>query len=99
MDIQWTGWASLGRPTETEIGRPFAHRNLDGRLEVFALGRGDIQYRGRSRRRCVAHLADTLKTISEAGRLDQRASTARGRSTVAARASFCLRYSQSRLKR
>lgn len=42
MDIQWTGWASLGRPTETEIGRPFAHRNLDGRLEVFALGRGGI---------------------------------------------------------
>jgi hypothetical protein len=42
MAIQWSSWASLGKPVETEIGRPFAQRNLDGRLEVFALGLGEI---------------------------------------------------------
>jgi hypothetical protein len=42
MTVAWSKWASLGRPAETEIGRPFAQHNLDGRLEVFALGRGAI---------------------------------------------------------
>jgi hypothetical protein len=42
MEVQWSSWASLGKPQETEIGRPFAQRNQDGRLEVFALGLGGI---------------------------------------------------------
>ena len=42
MAIQWSSWASLGKPPETELGRPFAQRNQDGRLEVFALGQGGI---------------------------------------------------------
>ena len=42
MAIQWSSWASLGKPQETELGRPFAQRNQDGRLEVFAIGLGGI---------------------------------------------------------
>jgi hypothetical protein len=42
MAIQWSSWASLDKPQETEIGRPFAQRNQDGRLEVFALGQGEV---------------------------------------------------------
>src|SRR5512135_1233538 len=42
MVIQWSSWASLGKPPETELGRPFAQRNQDGRLEVFAIGLGGI---------------------------------------------------------
>jgi hypothetical protein len=42
MAIQWSSWASLSKPPETELGRPFAQRNQDGRLEVFALGQGGI---------------------------------------------------------
>jgi hypothetical protein len=42
MAIQWSSWASLGRPLETELSRPFVQRNQDGRLEVFALGQGEI---------------------------------------------------------
>jgi hypothetical protein len=43
MAIQWSSWASLGKPDETtELGRPFAQRNQDGRLEVFASGLGGI---------------------------------------------------------
>jgi hypothetical protein len=42
MEVQWSSWASLGKPQETEIARPFAQRNQDGRLEVFALGLGGI---------------------------------------------------------
>jgi hypothetical protein len=41
-DIQWSNWSSLGKPQETEIGRPFVQRNQDGRLEVFAIGSGGI---------------------------------------------------------
>ena len=40
MEIEWSSWKSLGKPQETEIGRPFAQRNQDGRLEVFAIGAG-----------------------------------------------------------
>src|SRR4051794_10498225 len=40
--VRWSTWASLGRPLETEIARPFAHHNHDGRIEVFALGSGAI---------------------------------------------------------
>ena len=42
MAIKWGSWESLGKPPETELGRPFAQRNQDGRLEVFAVGRGEI---------------------------------------------------------
>src|SRR5258708_5728022 len=42
MAIKWSSWVSLGKPSETEIGRPFAQCNQDGRLEVFALGQGCI---------------------------------------------------------
>lgn len=42
MAIQWSKWESLGRPQETEVGRPFVQRNQDGRLEVFAIGPGGI---------------------------------------------------------
>jgi hypothetical protein len=42
MAIQWSNWASLGKPAETEIGKPFVQRNQDGRLEVFAVGRGEM---------------------------------------------------------
>jgi hypothetical protein len=42
MAIQWSNWASLGRPSDTELGRPFASRNQDGRLEVFATAQGAI---------------------------------------------------------
>lgn len=42
MAIQWSSWTSLGKPPETELGRPFAQRNQDGRLEVFATGSGGI---------------------------------------------------------
>jgi len=42
MDIQWSNWASRGRPQETDIARPFVQHNQDGRLEVFALGQGEI---------------------------------------------------------
>jgi hypothetical protein len=42
VEIKWSSWESLGRPKETEIGRPFAQRNQDGRLEVFAVGAGAI---------------------------------------------------------
>ncbi len=42
MAIQWSSWALLGKPPETELGRPCAQRNQDGRLEVFAIGLGGI---------------------------------------------------------
>src|SRR5262245_8488778 len=42
MAIKWSSWASLGKPPETEIGRPIVQRNQDGRLEVFAIGMGGI---------------------------------------------------------
>jgi len=42
MAVQWSGWASLGKPTETVLARPFVESNQDGRLEVFAAGRGEI---------------------------------------------------------
>jgi hypothetical protein len=43
MAIKWSNWESLGRPQEAgSIGRPFVQRNQDGRLEVFALGQGEI---------------------------------------------------------
>ncbi|MEP7305143.1 MAG: hypothetical protein ABJA98_06465 [Acidobacteriota bacterium] len=42
MDIQWTSWESLGKPTEADIARPFVQRNLDGRLELSVLGLGGI---------------------------------------------------------
>jgi hypothetical protein len=42
MAISWSKWASLGKPAETEIGRPFVQRNQDGRLEVFTVGGGKI---------------------------------------------------------
>ena len=42
MDIQWSNWASLGKPQDTAIGRPFAQHNQDGRLEVFAIGQGGL---------------------------------------------------------
>jgi hypothetical protein len=37
MSIQWSGWASLGKPSNGDVRSPVAHRNQDGRLEVFAL--------------------------------------------------------------
>src|SRR3954465_6035464 len=40
--IHWSSWTSLGKPHKTELGRPFAQRNLDGRLGVFAIGLGGI---------------------------------------------------------
>lgn len=40
--IQWSDWALLGKPPDTELRRPFAQRNQDGRLEVFAIGQGGI---------------------------------------------------------
>jgi hypothetical protein len=40
--IEWSAWESLGKPPETEIGRPCAQRNQDGRLEVFVIGLGAI---------------------------------------------------------
>jgi hypothetical protein len=42
MAIKWSSWESLGKPQESDIGRPFVQRNQDGRLEVFALGQGEI---------------------------------------------------------
>jgi hypothetical protein len=42
MAIRWSKWASLGKPPETELSRPFVQHNQDGRLEVFALGRDEI---------------------------------------------------------
>ena len=43
IEIKWVGrWESLGKPPETELGRPFAQHNQDGRLEVFAIGQGAI---------------------------------------------------------
>src|SRR5712692_10940495 len=41
-EIQWSNWASLGKPPDTELGRPYAQRNQDGRLEVFASGAANI---------------------------------------------------------
>src|SRR6266511_3255534 len=40
--IKWSDWASLGKHDATELGRPFARSNQDGRLEVFAIGLGGI---------------------------------------------------------
>jgi hypothetical protein len=42
MAIRWADWASRGKPREAEISRPFAQRNEDGRLEIFAAGQGAI---------------------------------------------------------
>jgi hypothetical protein len=42
MSIQWSSWASLGKPQDVDISKPFAQRNQDGRLEVFATGVGEI---------------------------------------------------------
>jgi hypothetical protein len=42
MAMQWSNWASLSKPPATELGRPIAQRNQDGRLEVFALGQGEV---------------------------------------------------------
>jgi hypothetical protein len=42
MAIKWGQWESLGRPQEAEAGRPFVQSNQDGRLEVFAIGRGEV---------------------------------------------------------
>ncbi len=37
MAIQWSAWASLGKPPGADLRHPVAHHNQDGRLEVFAL--------------------------------------------------------------
>lgn len=42
MPIKWTDWASLGNPAGRELGQPFVQRNQDGRLEVFAVSRGEM---------------------------------------------------------
>ncbi len=42
MAIQWNNWASLGKPQDTELSRPFVSRNQAGRLEVFATAHGAI---------------------------------------------------------
>lgn len=42
MAIQWSSWASLGKPPGTELGGPFAQRSQDGRLEVFAIAQGGM---------------------------------------------------------
>jgi hypothetical protein len=42
MAIEWSPWASLGKPETTKIGNPFVQRNQDGRLEVFAMGAGAL---------------------------------------------------------
>lgn len=42
MAIKWSGWESLGKSREADIGSPFVQRNQDGRLEVFAIGLGKI---------------------------------------------------------
>ena len=41
MPIKWGPWESLGRP-RAEVSRPFVQSNQDGRLEVFAVGQGEI---------------------------------------------------------
>jgi hypothetical protein len=41
-EVQWSTWASLGRPPDVEIERACVQRNQDGRLEVFASGAGRI---------------------------------------------------------
>ena len=42
MAIQWSDWASLGKPEGIELSRPFVQHNQDGRLEVFATSQGKI---------------------------------------------------------
>jgi hypothetical protein len=42
MAVKWSNWASLGKPEKAGIGRPFVQHNQDGRLEVFAVGGGEI---------------------------------------------------------
>lgn len=42
MAIQWSGWASRGRPRGTELSRPIVQSNQDGRLEIFAAGQDGI---------------------------------------------------------
>jgi hypothetical protein len=38
MANPWSSWVSLGKPTETELGKPLAQRNQDRRLELFVAG-------------------------------------------------------------
>jgi hypothetical protein len=42
MAIEWSQWASLGKPKTTKIGNPFVQSNQDGRLEVFGVGTGAL---------------------------------------------------------
>ena len=42
MAVKWSTWASLGKPAGRELGRPVVQRNPDGRLEVFAVGQGEM---------------------------------------------------------
>jgi len=42
MAIPWSGWASLGKPQDTEMGRARVSHSQDGRLEVFAAAHGAI---------------------------------------------------------
>jgi hypothetical protein len=40
--VKWSTWTSLGKPAGRELGTPIVQRNPDGRLEVFAVGQGEI---------------------------------------------------------
>src|SRR3954469_20684257 len=42
MAIQWGSWASLGKPPETALAKPFVQSNQDGRLEMFAQAQGEL---------------------------------------------------------
>jgi hypothetical protein len=42
MAIPWSSWASLPKPSEAQLSKPYVQRNQDGRLEVFAIGLGGI---------------------------------------------------------
>lgn len=41
MAVSWSQWATLGQPQQP-LHMPFVQNNHDGRLEVFALGAGEV---------------------------------------------------------
>jgi hypothetical protein len=86
MAIQWSSWASLGKPVETEIGRPFAQRNLDGRLEVLPWGWAKYSIFPRSFQMTAGEIAGAARADPHHTSASDRMSS--GRMLTAARKSF-----------
>ena len=62
MAIKWSAWTSLGKPAETEMGRPFVQRNrmADSKCLQSGMARYSISRRFRAERRVEKGLAQRI---------------------------------------